>query len=203
MGERSAEVEAYVAGAPEFARPILERIRDAFHAGCPDLVERMKWGIPAFEYKGMLGGMAFFKKHVAFGFWKGRVMADPAHLFDGGPRASTMNVKVASLADLPPKKVLVAYVREAKRLNDEGVKDPVRARPRGSIEVKVPDDLASALARNSRARKTFEAFTAGQRRDYVEWLEEARRPETRAKRLETTIEWLGEGKTRNWKYERC
>jgi uncharacterized protein YdeI (YjbR/CyaY-like superfamily) len=203
MGTRTALLDAYVAKAPEYARPIIAKIRDAFHAGCPELEEKIKWGHASFEYKGMLGGMAVFKKHVTFGFWKSRLMDDFDNLFTRGARSSPMGARVESLADLPPKKVLVAYVREAKRLNDEGIKEPVRAKPKRSPNVDVPPDLTAALKKNAKAKKAFEGFSPSHQREYVEWLTEAKRDETRAKRLTTTLEWLEEGKHRNWKYERC
>jgi len=203
MGTRTALLDAYVAKSPEYARPILVKIRDAFHAGCPELEEKIKWGHASFEYKGMLGGMAVFKKHVTFGFWKSRLMDDFDKLFQRGPKSSPMGARVESLADLPAKNVLVAYVREAKRLNDEGVKEPVRAKPKRSPDVDVPPDLTAALKKNAKAKKAFEAFSPSHKREYVEWITEAKRDETRAKRLATTLEWLVEGKHRNWKYERC
>jgi uncharacterized protein YdeI (YjbR/CyaY-like superfamily) len=202
MGIRTAAIDRYIAGAPEFARPILERIREGFHAGCPEIEEKIKWGHASFEYKGMLGGMATFKKHVTFGFWKSRLMEDFDKVFTRGPKSSAMGARVESLADLPQKKVFVAYVREAKRLNDEGIKEPVRARPKRSAEVEVPPDLAAALKKSAKARTAFEAFSPSHKREYVEWITEAKRDETRSKRLATTMEWLQQGKHRNWQYER-
>lgn len=202
MGKRSRDIDAYIAKAPEYARPILEKIREAFHAGCPEIEERLKWGMPSFEYKGLLGGMAAFKKHVTFGFWKSRLLEDYFHLFTGAPRSSPMVGRAGSVADLPAKKILVACVREAKRLNDEGVKEPVRSRPKGTLRVTVPADLKAALARNAKARATFDGFAPSHKREYVEWIAEAKRDETRSQRVKTTVEWLAEGKRRNWKYER-
>ncbi len=202
MGIRIPEVDAFIAKTPEYARPILGRIRDAFHAGCPELTERIKWGVPSFEYKGMLGGMAAFKRHVTFGFWKSRLMDDFDRVFARGPRASAMGARVTSLADLPAQRVLVACVKAAKRLNDEGKKEPKRARPKRTIRVTVPVDLKAELRRNAKARAVFAAFPPSQKREYVEWIVEAKRAETRAKRLTTAIAWLAQGKHRNWKYER-
>lgn len=200
MSVRSPEVDLYIAEAAEFARPILEKIREAFHAGCPGVEERLKWGAPSFEYRGMLGGMAAFRRHVSFGFWKARIMSDPEGLFGGRPRASAMGVRVESLAELPSKRALVAYVREARRLNEAGVK---AARPVPSRRaVRTPPDLRAALANHAAARRTFESLAPSHRREYVEWIAEAKREDTRARRLATALEWLAEGKTRNWKYER-
>jgi uncharacterized protein YdeI (YjbR/CyaY-like superfamily) len=202
MPGRSLAVDAYIAAAPPFARPLLTHIREAFHLGCPELEERIKWGAPSFEHEGLLGGMAAFQRHVSFGFWKARLMADPEGLFARGARASPMGVRVTSSKDPPSRRVLVTYVKQARRLNEQGVKEPRRARPRGAIRVVTPADLRAALARNAKARRTFEAFPPGARRDYVEWITEAKRPQTRTRRLATALEWLAEGKRRNWKYER-
>lgn len=201
-GVRSPAVDAYVAQAPEFARPILEKIRAAFHAGCPELEERIKWGVPSFEYKGLLGGMAAFKRHVAFGFWKSRLMKDFEATFGRAAGASVMRARVESPKDLPPRKVLVTMVKAAKRLNDEGIKEPKLARVQSRIRVSVPADLKAALAKAPRARAFYEGLAPSHRRDYVEWITAAKRPETRARRVVTTLEWLESGKRRNWKYER-
>jgi uncharacterized protein YdeI (YjbR/CyaY-like superfamily) len=199
---RNPAVDAYVAAAPAFARPILRRIRAAFHAGCPEIEERIKWGMPSFEYQGLLGGMAAFQRHVALGFWKSQRMEDFQKIFGRPGAASLMRARIESLQDLPPRKVLVALVREAKRLNAEGVREPKPARPRRSLRVTVPADLQAALARNAKARANFAALPPSHRREYVEWITEAKRPETRARRLATTLAWLAEGKRHNWKYER-
>ena len=128
MGKRIPAVDAYIARQQPFAIPILERLRELVHELCPEAEERIKWGMPHFEYRGPFAGMAAFKAHATFGFWKARLMADPENLFTGGPRSSPMNARLASVKDLPPKKVLVAYVKAAKRLNDEGIKEPVKPR---------------------------------------------------------------------------
>jgi len=198
---RNPKVDAYIADSAEFARPIMEKLRDAFHAGCPGVEEKIKWGVPSFEYQGMLGGMAAFKRHVGFGFWKSRLMNDFEKTFGRPGRASAMGARFESLKDLPTKKVLVAFVKEAKRLNEEGIKDPKRAAPATKAAIRVPAEFRAALAKHAKARKAFEAFAPSHRREYLEWISEAKRPETRAKRIASTLEWLAEGKHRNWKYE--
>lgn len=195
------DVDTYIASAPEFAQPILIKIRAAFHAGCPELEERIKWGVPSFEHKGLLGGMAAFKAHVALGFWKSRLMADFDRDFGVAPAASPMRVHIRTVADLPPKKVLVAYVKEAKRLNEEGIKEPKRAAAPRARAVVVPSDFKQALAANPRAQAVFATFSPSQRRYYVEWITSAKRETTRAERVATSVAWLAEGKRRNWKYD--
>lgn len=199
---RNPQVDAYVEKSADFARPILEKIREAFHAGCPGIEEKIKWGVPSFEWQGMLGGMAAFKQHVGFGFWKSRLMPEFERTFGRPGRASAMGARVESVKDLPTKKVLVSFVQEAKRLNEESVQAPKRSKAKETAGDKTPADLKAVLAKNTKAKAFFATLAPSAKRDYVLWLTEAKRPETRAKRLATTLEWLAEGKRRNWKYER-
>ena len=190
-------VDGYIAKAAPFAPPILEAIRKAYHRAHPEIVEVIKWGVPHFDYKGPLGNMAAFKQHVGYGFWKSKLMDDPHGILVAGERAMG-GMKVRGITELPSEKVLVSYIRQAIRLNEAGVKV---ARPkRDDAPVGVPEDLAAALSRSAAARTTFEAFPPGRRREYVEWIVEAKQEATRQKRLATAIEWLAEGKPRNWKY---
>lgn len=199
MGERSPAVDAYIANAAPFAQPILERIRDAFHAGAPEIEETIKWGFPHFQYKGNVGSMAAFKQHVTFTFWKARLMNDPHGIIPPLGERSMGGSRVNEVSELPPKKVLVEYVREAVRLNEEGKKVARPAR-KAAAPVKVPDDFAAALQKNRKARETFDHFSPSHRREYVEWITEAKQEATRKKRIVTALEWLSEGKPRNWKY---
>jgi uncharacterized protein YdeI (YjbR/CyaY-like superfamily) len=199
MGSRSPQVDAYIELAPEYARPILSTIREIVHRGCPEVQEVIKWGVPHFEHRGLLGGMAAFKRYAALGFWKGALMKDPHGLLGDDPKASMTGMRFARLEDLPPEKVLMAYVQEAARLNEQGVKLPRGPKSRKE-EIPVPADFDQALAGNPRARETFEGFPPSHRREYLEWITEAKREETRRRRIATAVEWLVEGKPRNWKY---
>ena len=198
MGTRDPRVDAYIDKSAEFARPILSHLREVVHGACPEVEETMKWSFPHFLYQGMLCSMASFKEHCAFGFWKGSLIVDQG----GAPVEKAMGQfgRITSIDELPPKGVLAKYVKTAMRLNEDGVRTPRRAAAKGKPEAAVPDDLAAALRENRKAAATFEAFSASQRREYVEWIDEAKREETRARRVETTVEWLAEGKSRNWKY---
>jgi uncharacterized protein YdeI (YjbR/CyaY-like superfamily) len=201
MKNTSPDVDRYIAKAAPFAQPILERIRAAFHKAHPDVTETMKWSFPHFEYKGLLGSMASFKEHVSWGFWKGQLMNDPLGIIPPAGETSMGGLRIRTLKDLPKEKDMVAYVREAIRLNEEGVKvarAPREARP----EPEVPADLAAALKKAPAAKKAFEAFPPSHRREYIEWITEAKQEATRQKRLTQTLEWLSEGKSRNWKYQR-
>jgi uncharacterized protein YdeI (YjbR/CyaY-like superfamily) len=201
MGTRDERVDAYIARSAEFARPILNHLRDVVHAACPEVEETMKWSFPNFMYKGMLCSMASFKEHCAFGFWKGSLILNKEgdYTKDGMGHLG----RIAKLADLPSKKVLTGYIKEAMKLNDAGVKSPTRSKPRAPKEVVVPQELTSALAKNKKALSTFEKFSPSHKREYIEWITEAKTEATRTRRLETAIEWIAEGKPRNWKYMNC
>ncbi len=190
MSARDPRVDAYIAKSALFARPILERIREAVHFAVPEVEETMKWSMPFFDYKGPLCNMAAFKQHCSFGFWKAALIPD------AGQRE-----RITSVEELPSKKELVRIMKEAARLNDAGVKVPRKAVQSAKV-VATPDDLASALAKNKKARAAFEGFPPSHRREYIEWIIGAKAEETRQRRLQQTIEWLVEGKSRNWKYEK-
>lgn len=198
MGARDPRVDAYIASSADFARPVLTHLRDVVHATCPDVEETMKWSFPHFMYQGMLCSMASFKGHCALTFWKGTLVLDGA----GSDGAMGQFGRITSIADLPAKTVLAGYVKKAMTLNERGVKAPIRAKVRvARPALPVPPALAAALARNAKARTTFEKFSPSQRREYVEWISEAKTDATRERRVATAVEWLAEGKTRNWKYE--
>jgi uncharacterized protein YdeI (YjbR/CyaY-like superfamily) len=199
MPARDPRFDAYIEKAGDFAQPILVRLREIVHAACPDVEEALKWSCPHFTHHGMLCSMAAFKAHCSFGFWNHALVAE-----HGGPAIATALKKcdrIESEADLPPKKVLVAAIKVAMRLNDEGVKAvrPKKAKP----ELVTPDDLTAALKKNKKARAAFDAFSPSHKREYVEWITEAKREETRRSRVETAVEWMAEGKSRHWKYAKC
>ena|SRR5688572_11313558 len=202
MGTRDPRIDAYIAKSADFARPILTSLRETIHAACPEVEETMKWSNPHFMYHGMLCGMASFKQHCAFGFWKSSlVLGDDARADD---ESMGQFGRITKLSDLPPKKVLTGYIRRAMQLNEEGIRPPKRMKPRTEKprEIEVPDDLAAALRKNKRALATFEGFSPSAKREYLAWIVEAKREETRRRRLETAVAQMAEGKTRNWKYER-
>jgi len=199
-------VDAYIKKAPEHARPVLEHLRAIVHQGCPEVVETIKWSMPAFDYKGPFCGMAAFKKHCVFGFWKSALLFPDGEtpkasdkLNWGARGRSPVPARITGLADLPSKTALLRLVKKAAKLNDDGVKLPARTTRRKPL--RVPPDLAAALKKSKKAAATFEGFSPSCRREYVEWIVEAKRPETRERRVATTIEWLAEGKQRNWKYQ--
>jgi uncharacterized protein YdeI (YjbR/CyaY-like superfamily) len=201
MGTRDQRIDAYIAKSADFAQPILVYLRETVHAACPDVQETIKWGMPHFDYEGIMCAMAAFSRHATFGFWKGSLIEGLAPNSANGGDAMGNLGKITSVKELPPRKVLAGYVKEAMRLNEEGiaVKKPKKA---PKPEAKVPAELAAALKKNRKAAAAFERFPPGHRREYVEWIGEAKRDETKAKRVDQAVEWIAEGKSRNWKYER-
>jgi uncharacterized protein YdeI (YjbR/CyaY-like superfamily) len=198
MATRDRRVDAYIAKSADFAKPILTRLREVVHEACPDVEETIKWGAPHFMYRGNLCAIAAFKAHCAMGFWKGSLVVD-----DVGRSAEAAGHlgRITKLSDLPPKKVLVGYIKKAVALNESGTTVP-RAPKRTKTELAVPDYFTAALSRNRKALATFEAFSRSHRREYVEWVTEAKGADTRQRRLRQAIEWMAEGKPRNWKYMR-
>ena len=202
MPEKDPRVDQYIADAAPFAQPILKHLRKVMHAGCPDVQETIKWSFPHFDYKGVLAGMAAFKQHCAFGFWKASLIfdSDPNEERDGMGHFG----RITAISDLPSEKVLIGYVKKAAALNEAGVKAPTRRKPRNVKEpLEIPPDLAAAFKLNKKARATFDAFTYTHQKEYVDWLTEAKRDATREQRLAKTLELLAEGKSRHWKYQRA
>jgi uncharacterized protein YdeI (YjbR/CyaY-like superfamily) len=201
MGTRDPRVDAYIAKQKDFAKPILEHLREVVHSACPAVEETMKWSFPHFDYKGgMMCSMAAFKEHAAFGFWKAPLIDGLAPNRSNGGGAMGNFDRLTSVKDLPSKKVLASFVKEAMRLNDEGI---TVAKPKKAPkpEPKVPVELAAALKKNKKAAAQFEKFPPSHRREYIEWIDDAKREETKAKRVEQAVEWIAEGKGRNWKYQ--
>lgn len=201
MGKQDPRVDAYIAKSADFAKPVLNRIRKLVHAACPDVEETMKWSFPHFIYRGMFCSMSAFKQHCAFGFWHPLMRNSLENR--GSHEAMGQFGRITSLAELPKDTEIKRLVKIAMQLNENGVKRPSKPKPTAPKVVSVPEDLTAALKKNRAARTTFEGFSPSCKKEYVQWITEAKREETRAKRLATTIEWLAEGKKRNWKYENC
>lgn len=197
---RDPRIDAYIDKSADFAKPILARLRELVHEACPQVEETIKWGMPTFVYAGgILCSMAAFKAYATFGFWKHALVVGEGVEREGMGSYGRM----ASLKDLPPKKTLVAHIRKAMKLNEDGVKSPAARKTGPKPPSETPADLLAALKKNKAAQATFDAFPPSCKREYIEWIVEAKREETRQKRLAQTIEWLAEGKRRNWKYESC
>jgi uncharacterized protein YdeI (YjbR/CyaY-like superfamily) len=203
---RSVAVDEYIARAKPFAQPILRRLREVIHKAVPEVEETVKWSMPFFMYRGIiLANIAGFKEHCSFGIWKENVqplMKDGVEERGGGMGSFG---KLTSLDDLPPDKALKAVLLEAAGKIERGERTKNWERPvkKAKPEAEVPAALAAALKKNKVAGKQFAAMSPSCRREYCEWVSEAKREETRAKRVETAVEWIAEGKSRNWKYENC
>ncbi len=204
MGKKDKRIDDYIAKAADFAKPILKHFRELVHKTCPDVEETMKWSFPHFDYKGsMMCSMASFKQHAVIGFWKAPLMKDGDKLVAMAKTEAAMGHmgKLTSLKDLPKDAVLAKYIKEGMRLNDEGVKFfPKSKDPEAKKELETPDYFLKALSKNKKALKTFDSFSNSNKKEYVLWVTEAKTEATRMSRLATAVEWMSEGKIKNWKY---
>ncbi len=199
----SQQIDDYFAKAADFAQPILEHFRSLVHEVCPMVEEKMKWSMPHFDYKGeMMCSIAAFKHHCAIGFWKASLMQHSDVFKEGNAVAMGHMGKIKSMTDLPSDDQLVAYLNEAMLLNDLGIKMPPKAIVIEKKALVIASDFEQALLQNATAQYNFERFTYGRRKEYIAWFDEAKTIATRLKRINTAIEWIAEGKSRDWKYER-
>jgi uncharacterized protein YdeI (YjbR/CyaY-like superfamily) len=198
MASRNKAFDAYIANAPEYAKPILEKIRETVNGVSPEIEEELKWGHPSFTYKGILCGMAAFKEYCAFHFWKGGLILEDKKQ---GEQMWAQLGKLRSIKDLPPKKVIQGYVKKAMELNDLGTQAPKRpTKPKKPLAM--PDSFMAAIRKNKQALVTYEKFAPSHQREYIEWITDAKTDETRDRRIEQAVEWMSQGKPRNWKYMR-
>ncbi|MBE2211006.1 MAG: YdeI/OmpD-associated family protein [Xanthomonadaceae bacterium] len=203
-GARSAGIDAYIERANPVFQPMMESLRDAVHRHCPAVEETLKWSAPSFSYRGrILCGMAAFKQHMSFGYWQHAEVVGADAARDGMGSYG----KMRGPADMPKAATLKADIRKAMALIDETASGaaPTKTKPvkKARPTLPVPEDLRSALERQPKALRHFDAFSPSQRREYIEWIVEAKREDTRTRRIAQAVEWLGEGKHRNWKYESC
>lgn len=202
MGQYNERVDAYIAKSPDYAKPILLHIRELVHRTAPELEEIIKWGFPFFDYKGPVCQMAAFKKHCAFGFWKEKMLKDPKGYLklDGEVSSAGSFGPIMSISDLPPEGVIADFIRQAIAINEQGIKTekkPSTPKP----ELTMPSDFQKMLDGNAEAKAFYEKFSPSSKREYLEWFTEAKTDATREKRLQTALEQIAEGKTKNWKYK--
>jgi uncharacterized protein YdeI (YjbR/CyaY-like superfamily) len=202
MEQYDSRVDAYIAKSADFAKPILTHLRELVHQASPELKETIKWSCPFFDHDGPVCQLAAFKQHCAFGFWKEALMDDPFKILNREADTAGSLGRITSLADLPEDEILIQYIRHALSLNLQGVKAPARNKIQAEKrELLVPPYFTEVLNQNLAVKEQFEKFSPSQKKEYITWLEEAKTEATRLKRLETAIEWISEGKSRNWKYK--
>ena len=205
----SPKVDAYIAKAQPFAQPILNHLREIAHKGCPDVEEAIKWGMPFFEHRGeILCCMAAFKKHCRFGFWGKEIRLVMREAKVEGMDKSGWFDRILRVEDLPADKQLLDFVRQAAVLIESGNQtSPMAGRNKKTkatkTSVKMSKEFSAALKKSKKASTSFAAFSPSGKREYIEWIAEAKRTETRDKRIATAIAWISEGKQRNWKYQNC
>ena len=203
MAKKIKEIDAYINKSADFAKPILIHIREMVHDECPDVQEKIKWNFPHFDYKNeMMCSMAAFKQHAVMGFWKASLMKDKALLEMARSEEAMGHLgKITSLKDLPSDKKLKAYIKEAMELTDYGIKLPAKPKSIEKKEIIIPGYFKKALNKNKKALLAFENYSYSHKKEYVQWITEAKTEETRNKRMATAIEWIAEGKSRHWRYK--
>ncbi|UAY52453.1 YdeI/OmpD-associated family protein [Ferruginibacter albus] len=201
MGNRTKLIDAYIDKSADFAKPILKHLREVVHKACPTVEEKIKWGFPHFDYKGeMMCSMAAFKQHCVFGFWKGKLIKGLTPRGEAGAMGHLG--RITSIRDLPSAKKLAAFVKEAMQLNEQGVKAASKPKAVSEKVLVIPEYFIKALSKNKKALQVFDDFAYSHKKEYVEWITEAKTEETRDRRIETAVEWIAEGKGRNWKYQK-
>ncbi|MGZ3863919.1 MAG: YdeI/OmpD-associated family protein [Bacteroidia bacterium] len=200
MPKKDPRVDAYIAKAQPFAQPVLKHLRKLIHQACPDVQETIKWGFASFDYKGPFVSFASFKQHCVLGFWKAALMKDGKKLKENQEDAMGHLGRITGMKDLPSDKKLIGYIKEAMKLNDEGVKLPPRKKVTEKTALPEPAFLKAAIGKNKKAKEQWAAFTPGKKKEYITWVTEAKTTETRDARVKQSVEWIGEGKIRNWKY---
>lgn len=199
---RDKRIDTYISNAQPFAKPILKKMRELIHKACPDVEETIKWGMPSFEYKGPFFGFASFKQHCVGGFWKSKLLKDSKKYLSekktqGGEAMGNLG-RMTSIKDLPPDKIMLGFLKQAMKLNDEGIKvEKILSEKKPLV---IPKELTLALNKNKKAKEIFDSFSPSNKKEYAEWIRDAKTDQTRNKRLATTIEWISEGKPRMWKY---
>jgi uncharacterized protein YdeI (YjbR/CyaY-like superfamily) len=201
MSTPDPRIDTYINKAAPFAQPIMRHIRRLVHKACPEVEETMKWGFPHFDYKGVMISTAAFKAHCSLTIWKASLIRGLDEK-DEGDSAMGQFGRITSISDLPDDETLLGYFREARRLNDENIKVPQKPKDTTGKELIVPECLFEALKENPLAAETWDKFAYNHRKEYVNWITEAKTEATRDKRLATTIEWLADGKTQMWRYSK-
>tara|TARA_Y100001935_G_C17097700_1_gene404391 strand:- start:113 stop:727 length:615 start_codon:yes stop_codon:yes gene_type:complete len=200
MNTSDPRIDKYIDKSADFAKPILIHLRNLIHEVCPDVKETLKWSFPHFEHKGIICSITSFKQHCAFSFWKAALMEDPSGILrKGGSIAMGQFGKITKLSDLPKDEIIKELILQAIELNEKGIKLPVKTNTEKK-ELEIPEYFLESITSNPKAAETFENFSYTNKKEYVEWVTEAKTEKTRLKRLNTAIEWMSEGKVRNWKY---
>ncbi|HEX8018421.1 YdeI/OmpD-associated family protein [Mucilaginibacter sp.] len=203
MEHYDSRVDAYIEKSPEFAKPILEYLRELVHETAPQVTETMKWSTPFFDYKGVVCAMAAFKQHCSFGFWKASLLYDPQKILSLADQAAGSFGRLTSIDDLPPREVLVEFILQAIALNEDNKVKPAppKKAPTERAELVIPDYFIKFLEAHPQAWLNLNQFSYSQKKEYIDWIIDAKAEATRLKRMETAAEWLTDGKSRHWKYK--
>lgn len=198
MAKKNPKIDAYIKKSPEFAQPILKKLRTQIHKACPKVVEDIKWNAPFYLYQDrIICATMAFKKHCAVVFWKASLISKKEGV---KAKADLKHMRrMSDVGDLLTDKEFAAYIKLAMHFNEPTTKLPPRKERATPLEV--PKDLMASLRNSPKAMATFKAFTPSKRKDYILWINSAKTETTRDARIETAVDWMAEGKSRNWKYE--
>lgn len=196
-------IDEYINKSEDFARPILNHLREIIHQACPEVSEVIKWSFPNFEYRGqILCSMASFKKHCSFGFWLGAEMEDPDNILNKVGNTSMGNFgKITSISSLPKDILIIKYIHEAMKLSENGVKKKTSSTTDKKSLI-IPEYIIEFIEKHPKAKDVFNNFSYSCKKEYVQWIEEAKQESTKLKRLEKAIIMMEEGKEFNWQYKK-
>jgi len=203
MGTKIKEVDIIIDKAAPFAQPIMRHYRNLIHDNCPNVEEKIKWGMAFFDYKGPMTHIAAFKAHCAIGFWKALLLEEFSNTLQLEERTAMGHFgKIGGIDEMPSDEILIPIIVEAWRLNEENVKLPAKNKVVKEIDDSVPEELKIALSKAPQAQFNFEKFSPSHKREYSNWIREAKTETTKLKRINTAIEQLNEGKSKDWKYQK-
>lgn len=200
---KNTDIDKYITEATDFAQPILNHLRQLIFTADPEMEEAIKWRQPCYSQNGLVCAMAAFKQHVNFTFFEGKHLIDKHGVFGDSNNQNLSAFKLKSIDELPADNILISYIQQAIAYNQSAEKPKKTKAKKDKAELIIPRELAEALAQNTKASEHFDNFSYSKQNDYIEWISSAKRDTTRQKRLATAIEWISEGKGRNWKYENC
>jgi len=201
--KKNPKVDAYILNTAPFAQPILNELRATLETAEPELEETIKWGFPCFTFQSkLICSFSAYKNHCVFRFWQGSNLKDSAGILTkvGETEMGELS-KIKNLEDLPNSEILINYIREAIELSKKKSTKTIVSEKKITIDLK-SYDLQEIFSSFPKQAEKFDTFSPSHRKEYISWINEAKTEDTKLKRIKTMMEWLLEGKSRNWKYEK-
>lgn len=184
------QIDEYIAGKEAWARPFLTKLRQLVLTANPKMEQEWKWKAPAFTHHGIVCLLWGFKAHVSLTFSDGNLLDDPNQVFDDcGGNEHNRALKLRA-GDTIPEKQIVAWVKSACEINEKGLKPKAKQAAPKAKAVTVSADFDKALKKNKAVKEFFDSLSPSCKRAYTEWVDEAKREETKLKRIAKGIEAL-------------